>query len=404
MKQTSIYYSKGLKPLVKPLVYSLTCLLVYLFSACNNYDWDTDHNTTLTPLVFISENLSANIEINYRDSIYNSGDTYTLRWEKVKTGDYSVVFYEVLFYAADESQPVYISKTENNQTENSLTLTDKELNIIAEKAAIPQNATGEIKWKVRASNGVNEALSAESRSISITRPQGYAYYPAEIFVLGSAVETGEEEHLTSPMKKQPEGEYDAYIYLSEGEFYLKEKDVTRRFYITEENELQELFGEDTRTNTPVAPGKIHHLQLNFKNAAAQLTAIDAVELWYSGIDDTWGELTLENPKIPLWSLTKKIELVNYPAALPDYRYKFRLKETGKQGNTSFRFLGYSAQSAANISASTRPEYFQLYQVDDSRSNYCYKFSRDDHDGKNLLFTVDMQINTEFYRHYITIVE
>jgi hypothetical protein len=400
--------------------YITVLFLLSALTACNNYDWDVNHNTTLSPVKLISEDINADIELNYRDSINNLGNIHTLRWEKVEAADFSTVFYKVLFYTSDESHPVHVGNPEKNGIENSLSLNEKELNIIAEKAFIPQNATGKISWKICASTGINEIYSTESRTITISRPDGYAYYPEQISLSGSAFVSGDEEtgtscsmrkimrEITINGKKEKffDGEFDVYVYLHNGSFSLKEEGITRRFYISENNELQELSKEefDVKENIPVAEGKIHYMYLNFKNSTARLTSIDAVELWYSGTGDVYGELTRTDVRTPRWSMTKKIDLVNYPATLPDYRYKFRLTETNRKGNTGYVFLGASARTVSNIKPDTEASYFELTEIDDSRSDYCYKFSLDGHNGKTLAFVVDLHPEIEFYRHYITIVE
>jgi hypothetical protein len=397
----------------------LLFVIAWGITACNNYDWDVDHTTTLSPLIITSDDITTDITVNYRDSTSNLGNTYLLSWDSVHAADYSTIFYEVLFYTTDETKPFYIGKTEVLQTENFLKLNDQSLNLIAEKAAIPQNATGKIYWKVHASNGVNDILSTEKRTITVSRPAGYVYYPERVYVTGDATQAGELEDGRYLLKKVMrdttiagnkiklfEGEYEAFVYLKEGKFTLKEGGLTRYFFISENNELSELFGEDVQNkgNVPIKKDKIHYLRLNFNKSTASLFSVEAIEMWYSGIGDTWGELTQSDSKIPRWNLTRKIELVNYPATSPDYRYKFRLSETDRNGNAVTAFWGASVKTALNISASTEDSYFELKKIDDSRSDFCYKFSREGHDGKTMNIVVDFQSTTEYYRHYLFVNE
>jgi hypothetical protein len=385
----------------KSIKFSLLSVAATLLTACYNYDWKEDLNTSLTPVMITAGDIQANMLVNYRDST-TSGNTYILSWEKASAADYSTVFYKVLFYMVDEASPVHVVIPEKNGVENQLNLSERELNIIAEKAGIAQNATGNIHWKVYASNGINEIYAAESRTIAISRPDGYAYYPEQLYILGSATPYGTVESNVALLRKVTTSEYCAYVHLSDGRFYIKEKDRLRRFLINDDNTFREL-GEDEAgaTNVPVTPGMIHFVSLDFKNLTARLASIDRVELWYSGINNVWGELEQLKPGYPVWSLIKDVVLVNYPSLL-DFRYKFRLSETDMKGDSYYHFLGSSVSTMLNISDNTADSYFAVYDRDDSRSSFCYKFALK-HNNATLQIDLDLQSGIDFYRHYITVI-
>ena len=386
----------------------VSLIVAAMLSSCNNYDWDFDHETTLGAFEINSPDQSANITINYADSITNFGNETTLEWAKCEAADYSRMFYEVLFYNPENvNEPVHKAASGLGQIENFLVLTEKDLNMVAEKAGIPQNGSGEIIWKVRASNGIVEQISDNSRKITVSRPDGFAYYPERMQIAGSAVNSERPLDLRRIVQRNVyTGEYELFFYLSEGEFYLTEQGTNRRFYITEDGQFTELFGaeKESRKNTSLSNNKIHRVKIDMKNSTAVAAVIESVAVWYSGTNDILGEMQQDDATLPYWNLTERLELVNDNVGFPDYRYKFRVGQKNMKGESSFSFWGYSTQTAPSQNANSLASYFHLYEVDNSRSNYCYKFSTTGHDQSILRFDLDFRAESDAFKHSITIVE
>ena len=386
---------------------SIFLVVAAMLSSCDNFEWDFDHETTLSAFEISSTDQSASIVINYADSTENFGNEIKLEWSKSEAADYSTVFYEVLFYNPENLEtPAHRAMTTKGQIENFLVLTEKELNVIAERVGIPQSGTGDIIWKVHASNGIAEKASNNNKKITVSRPDGFAYYPEKMLITGSAVVS--EKALVMKRIVQREvytGEYELFFYLSEGDFYLTEQGTGRRFYITEEGRFTELFGteKETQKNTILSKNKIHRVKIDMKKSTAIAVVIESVAVWYSGTNDILGEMQQEDASIPYWTLTKQLELVNN-AGFPDYRYKFRIGQKNMKGESSFSFWGYSTTTAPSQGANTPASYFYLYEVDDSRSNFCYKFSQTGHDQSVLNFGVDFRAESDAFEHSITIVE
>ncbi len=388
---------------MKTTYFSVLILLMAVMTSCYDFDWNFDHETTLSKIEIISSEQSVDITVNYTDSTTNLGREIRLEWDASKAADHSKVFYEVLFYNNSQSldSPFYKMITGFGQIENFLILNEKELNIIAEKAGIPQKKSGSIIWKVRASNGINELFSANYQTINISRPDGFAYYPDKMLIEGAAIGTDMSLELKKSGQKEA-GEYELFFYLAEGNFYLTEKGSERRFYISQDGKISELFGSDKEslTNTPITTNKIHRLKVNFKKSTATIVAIESVGVWYSGTNSVLGEMQQENEKVPYWSLVKKLELISV-GGFPDYRYKFRIDQKNMKGENSFSFWGYSSLTAPNQGENTQSNYFYLYEVDSSQSNYCFKFSRTDHDQHELKIDADFRPETDYFKHSIT---
>ncbi|MDR1683307.1 MAG: SusE domain-containing protein [Candidatus Symbiothrix sp.] len=388
----------------------LLAVAVYCTS-CYNYDWDAEHKTSLTAFSISTPDLQTAITVNYADSTTNFGSETRLEWEKSKSADFSKVFYEVCFYNSENLETSFFKQiTGFGQIDNFLVLTEKDLNIIAEKAGIAQNSTGDVYWQVRASNGINEVFSDNRKKLSISRPAGFAYYPEKILTAGGAVGNGKELEMKRIQQKVGNeyiytGEYELFLYLSDGNFYLTEKDSDRRFYLSADGGLKELFGEEKQSlaNASITAGKIHRVKINLKNVTAVFVAVEAIDVWYSGENDILGTLQQSNAQVPYWTLTQHVELAGSGAAI-DYRYKFRITQKDMAGEQSSSFWGYSAIIAPNQSANSQASYFYLYEVDNSQSDYCYKFNRTDHNQHTLKIDVDFRPEIEQFTHKVTVVE
>lgn len=367
-------------------------------SACN--DEKIVHSTTITDFIYYTNDLNIDIKsvaVDKLDSV-----ACTLKWGKSKALDYSLVFYEVIFSSNDNfSDSVYSIIPTTLGTDTTVKITYRQLNVIAESLGIKQNSNGNLKWKVRASNGFSELKKAETRTISIIRPAGYAYYPEKLYLLGSATSAGDSIKKAIPLKSLGNGIYEIFINLSDGKYYFIEKLSGRtRHFAMSGNTLV----EENVNNSPIEANKTHRLRLNFINQSAKATVINKVSLWYSGTNSILGnDFTQENPLIPTWTMQTKLELVNGTNGLLDYRYKFRTEEKDAEGTVSTVFWGSEKISSAQQTGTTDAAYFYMFEVNSSQSDYCYKFSREGQNGKNLKFKIDLQ-SASSYTHSVSVVE
>lgn len=382
------------------------------FSSCNDYDWDKDNTTTLTAINITSTDENIALEASTIDFAKEDGRSVELKWDRVKAADLSAVYYEVWFYTADEDEPFHKEKTERNQHSNFLTLYEKQLNIIAERAGIAQEKTGTIKWKVFASNGVIRELSEDFKSLTITRPKGFAYVPSELYLMGSGTSAGDDPSKAILMKKNLifdrntrvfldtiTGGFDAFVSLGEGNVYLMEKvsDTRFRYFSVSNGALSDGKSEIAT----IEKGKMHRVSVNFRKETAHYAAIEEVGVWYSGTNSLLGVMTQADETRPVWNLEKYFEVVNR-----DYRYKFRLKEKNENGDSSYSFWGPDAKTVNSQGSTTEAWYFYAVEVDNSQSDYCYKFNNLEglHDKKTLNITFNLSSSLQAYTHSIAVIK
>jgi hypothetical protein len=145
----------------------------------------------------------------------------TFEWEQSRAEDGGLVLYEVVFdkETGDFSQPLYSLSSDEKGMRNKLTISDADLNRIANMAGIKSLATGKLKWTVWASKGINVQKSTSSRLIEVERPAGFAEVPADLYLTGSATEAGTDLSKSLRMKKLAAGSFEIYTSLKAGTYH-----------------------------------------------------------------------------------------------------------------------------------------------------------------------------------------
>lgn len=353
-----------------------------LLTSCTDFDWHDDHNAGLSSFT-IEGPTDLIVEISEDRS--DIDETVTISWNPCQASDYSTVFYKVVFSpTGDFEHPAYEIETSQLSTSCTAEITKRELNIMAERSGVKQNASGSVKWSVMASNGLVSKLSDSEGSITVSRPGGYAYNPEYIALYSDGGQLG-------MMRRISDGVFELFAKLS-GSCELREmaSTIDRSFGITG------TVLEEGGVLTPVESGSFHHIVIDFNTATASLKSIEEVGLWYSGENKVVARMTATGDA-PIWECQWHFDVVD-----EDYRYKFHLSEKDADGNLSELFYGYSRRTAANQSASSPLSYFQLYVEDGlSQSDFCFRFGRNNYQaGHTLGISVDFSADIEAYTHTV----
>lgn len=317
------------------------------------------------------------------------------QWDQARAEDGTLVLYEVAFdqAAGDFSKPIFKLTSDQNGVLNQATISHKDLNRIAALAGIGSLGTGNLKWTVLASRGINVKQAAQSRTITLERPAGFDVVPSAVFLTGSATEAGADVAKAIPMKSTGPGTFELYTSLKPGTYsFVDRVSGTAKTYSISGVNIKE-GGNSTATDAqqPV------RIRLDFANAAASLTQIKEVGLWYAADNDI--RFTLDYVGGGVWqALNKKIDFAPVPWG-KDERYKFRLK-TVTNGTAAEEWLGSSNADNSRPDANSPASYYYLLPIGASQWDYTYKFSGAV-DSKN----VDLQVSlapTATYFHKVTI--
>lgn len=319
--------------------------------------------------------------------------TQTFEWQQARAEDGGLVMYEVVFdkEGGDFSQPIFSSISDNNGTAPKLTLTDAELNRIAEKAGIAAMATGKIKWTVWSSKGINVEKGAPTALLELERPMGFTDIPADLYISGSATEGGADLSKAIKMKKLSANSYEIITSLKDGEYFFVDRNTgtPKKFSASEGNIVAD--GSTAHTGT-----KIYQIIVDFEKVTVETKEIKRLEYYFSP-DDKYIQMPyIGNSQFKVTTtVTFKQESWGR-----DERYKFLLVYNNN-GADEFLRLSSANRDNQRATATTPLSYYEFGSYDADRWNHTYKFATEV-DGKEVDIIADFSPSLTRYTHRVVI--
>ncbi|MBV7530616.1 SusE domain-containing protein [Chitinophaga sp. sic0106] len=370
--------------------YIIILLSVLLFS-CKRDDYSL--NTNLQPVA----KLTAPLDNKFIKLQPTTSATVSFEWDQARAEDGSLVIYEVAFDKenGDFSAPIAKFSSDGGGVQNRLTLSHKNLNSIAGKAGIASLSTGKLKWTVLASKGYNIQKAAETKLIEVERPNGFAEIPTDVYLTGAATEAGTDLSKALKLKSTGPGVYEIYTSLKNGKYAFASRNTgTPVMYAISGTAVKE-GGESEQT----AGTKVYRLRLDFNNAAATVTEIGTIGLWFAPDNKFLFEIPYAGNGT--WSIKSQLITFKQESWGRDERYKFRINVKGGDGTAGTEWVG-SANADNNRPTATTPlSFWELRPIANSDQwNYCYKFAAEA-DTKNC--DVNIYLGTEKnYTHEIIV--
>lgn len=351
------------------------------------------------------------VKVSPVQSLYEPSDNRTVKllnsasaslyfeWEPVKVEDGGAPLYEVVFDVADGdfSQPVYRVVADNNGYMSGASITHRVLNRVGTMAGIEPGETGSLRWTVVASRGLNEVLSAESRTLTITLLQGFVDVPDEVFIAGEGSEAGADLSDALPFKRTAAGEYEIFTRLEEGKTYrfVDRTSGTPRVFVTP-NGTSLTESNDEGSITADKTG-VFRINLDFNLATLAYTEITKVGVFFSPSN----AVILDLPYVGkgVWSGTGVINFKQESWG-KDERYKFQM-ETVTNGQTEIVQLGTQNATDSRPNSNSPASYYfvrilpNLSQWDDK-----WKFA-DAVDGNATTVTLLLQGDKD-YTHTVEV--
>jgi hypothetical protein len=328
---------------------------------------DNELNTNLQPVA----RLNAPVADKYIKLQPATSATVSFEWDQARAEDGSLVLYEVLIDkdGADFSNPIAKITSDGGGVQNKLTLSHKDLNSIAGKAGIAALATGKLKWTVNASKGYNIQPAAESRTIEVERPNGFAEIPVDVFLTGEATEAGADLAQAIKLKSTAAGVFEIYTSLKDGKYkFVDRKTGTPTTYFIDGDALKE-GGESTQS----AGTKVYRLRLDFNNTAASITEITAIGLWFAPENGIMYDLNYTTNGT--WTFENKLINFHQESWGRDERYKFRVSVKAADGTAGTEWFGSSNADNNRPTATTPLSFWELRPIPNSdQYNYSYKFA------------------------------
>ena len=344
--------------------YLIIILGVLLFS-CKKDDYSL--NTNLQPVA----KLTAPLDNKYIKLQPTTSATVSFEWDQARAEDGSLVLYEVAFDKEDGdfSAPVAKFAADGGGVQNKLTLSHKDLNSIAGKAGIESLSTGKLKWTVLASKGYNIQPAAESKTIEVERPNGFAEIPTDVYLTGEATEAGTDLSKALKMKSTAPGVYEIYTSLKNGKYHFTNRNTgTPTTYSILGTAVKE-DGESEQT----AGTKVYRIRLDFNNAAATTTEITSIGLWFAPDNKFLFEISYAGNST--WSIQNQLITFKQESWGRDERYKFRIAVKDSDGNPGEEWIGSSNADNNRPTSATQLSFWELRPItNNDQWNYCYKFA------------------------------
>jgi len=363
-----------------PILLLFFLFLTGILSACNDDDNALDE--TITPV----SNLISPVANAFVRLDPPSNAAVTFEWGQARAADGTVVLYEVVFDKEDGdfSKPVYSITSGTNGLDNRLVLSHGDLNRIADIAGIKSQQQGKLKWTVNASKGLNVQTGTESRVMTLERPAGFSALPPALYLTGSGTEAGANASQAIQFKSISAGVFELYTRLSPGDVKLIDQTTgSPTTYAIEGNKLV----EGTQGTSPTTTPAVYRIRLDFNNAAATLTEIESVGLWFAPQSKVL--VTLPYVGKGVWKVENTPIEFFQESWGRDERYKFRFTEKNAAGTTTQQYYGSTNSDNQRATANTPAAYYYLVPVSSASYDYTYKFQTEA-DNKSVDITVRMQ--------------
>lgn len=372
----------------KRLVYFGVALLALLtIVSCTKEARELD--TSLTPV----GRLNAPTDLSAIKLEPATGADIVFEWTPAQTADSGLILYELVFDKADGdfSKPVYRTVSDGSGVETRASLTQKDMNKIAALAGVESSSSGRVKWAVMASKGTNALMSAETRTLQVERPAGFAIVPTALYLYGTATEAGEDITKAIPLKKVEEGVYELYTSLQPGSYLLTEKPEAgaAQYFVDAAGMIR------AGTTAPALTGakKVYRLRFDFNVATTSVSEIQGLGLFMSAYNMEIGQLTYVGNST--WEAARiPVEFFQFSWGR-DERYKFILHTAA--GN---EYMG--SQNANNVQPAGQPRsYFSLFPVSNNQWDNTYKFDPAA-DRKDVKVSVSFKADGP-YTHTVTVL-
>lgn len=320
-------------------------------------------------------------------------------WDAAQAADGGLVLYSIAFdkEGGDFSKPIYTLASDGNGLYNKATLTKETLNDIAKLAKVQPLGTAKFIWTVYSSKGINKVKAAQTRTISITRALGVDNPPTQVYITGTATEGGTDLSKAQAFKMTAAGQYEIYTSLAAGTYHFTSANsgTPDVFYTDGDGKtLRQGTGETTVTGAK----KLYRIKLNFNVVSVSSVEIKELALWFAPVNGTLFNLDYSGGGV--WKAVSKPIAFHVESWGKDERYKFRMLVNDGSGDV-YEFWGSQNSDNNRPDANTNPTFWNLYPVNNSQYDYCFKFASPV-DGANCDVNVYFTADRDKYTHEVIV--
>lgn len=350
-------------------------IVALFFTGCKSDDMNFK-DATVTAVELLYEPTSGKtVNLTANGSLYFS-------WSPALAADGAAPLYEIYFDKVDGdfSNPIYILTSDNNGYTNGCAVQHTVLNKIATLLGAKPGETASLKWTVNSTRGVNQLLSKESATLTVTRINGFED-PGQLYITGSGTEAGDNLSNALPMHSVGEGVYEVYTKLISGGNYtfVDSNEGTPNSYYVENGKLNELTDGLIASNNTL--DGVYRVRVNLTAASADdPIEITNVGFWFCPTNEV--EWNLEYQGRGIWKGEGLVTFKTESWGL-DQRYKFRVTTA-----TSEEDWGPANANEDGTPSGTASYYNIAVYTPADQWSHKWKFA-DEFNGKNTTLTVTM---------------
>ena len=217
------------------------------------------------------------------------GSDVRFEWSPSIAEDNGFVSYELLFDRenGDFSQPLAALTSQLTGSQTYLSVTAKELNTVARAAGLGIMETGNIRWSVRASKGINGSVYTESRLLTVTTMNSMSPLPQSILLKGDATEepaAGIKMVVSSGIDNEAatKGTFECFTKVKSGADFTVEDDLGRYYALKEDGTVAY---SETPVNNRMPAEAIYWIKIDFGVMTWEYNTISKIEYYAASYAD-----------------------------------------------------------------------------------------------------------------------
>lgn len=366
-------------------ILSVTMLAAFGWACTSDMDYNAGKVGSISELYFPED--------GYYLELVSGNDKSTLfSWSPALASDGYAPMYEVVFYG-DASGKTEIARVSAGNT-TSIAIPHKTLNKVMNLTGTLPEAVGKVYWTAVASRAVTESATRPAvREMDVKRLKGFKVAPEELYLTGSATETGADITAARRFADVGDGEiFEIFTRLGSGDFSITDGNTAdaRRFNIS-----GGLINEDNSSPVSSSYDGIYRIRIDLSTSSATIQRFENVR---------WVMCIQKNAQRPLayqgggvWSGTGL--KTNFESGWKDDRYFFRAELDGttiKLGGNKSDFGG-APSNKASLS-------WDVYFTEEGNADwdYSYKVIPFYHGSVDLSVNVTLNLNDSAARYNHTI--
>ena len=246
------------------------------------------------------------------------GNDVRFEWSPSIAEDNGFVSYELLFDRenGDFSQPLAAMTSQLTGSQTYLSVTAKELNTVARAAGLGIMESGNIRWTVRASKGINGSIYTESRLLSVTTMNSMSPLPQSVTLQGEATEdpaAGIPMVVSAGIDNEAatEGTFECFTKIKSGADFTVVDDLGRYYELNEDGTLSY---SETPVNNRMSAEGIYWIKIDFGVMTWEPKAITKMEYYAA----SWVDNKMSKVNEPMTYVGKGVwELLDYENTISD---------------------------------------------------------------------------------------